>query len=196
MIKFRFKDKTQMSKKLPLLIILFLIIQFSYSQPSLVTVNIKPDSSLTSGNVVFRCTISNPTKKNYGYFNFYSDCKNRIYPTFWQIVIKKDSINYMDCSLSYGLVHWIKDPDVKLYKNSVRTFDFCLNFKKLSTGSEFPDLLKKLKPIDDAKQIIKAYNNESYGNYEVQIIYLKDPYDTKNPLSLISNWTKVEYIHN
>lgn len=184
-----------MNIRLPLLIILLFTFQASYSQPSLVTVNIKPDSSVTSGNVVFRCTISNPTKKNYRYTNFYSNCKNRIYPTFWQIVIKKDSINYMDCSLSYALVHWIEDPDVKLYKKSVRTFDFCLNFNKLSSGSEYPDLFKKLKPTDDAKQIIKAYNNESYGNYEVQIVYLKDPYDPQSPLSLISNWTKIEYVH-
>lgn len=197
MIKFRFKDKTQMSKKLPLLIILLLTIQISNSQPSLVSVKINPDSSVTSGNVVFRCTITNPTKKKYRYFDFDPTCsEGRYYPEFWKIVIRKDTTQYMDISLVRFLITRIDDTEVRLHKNSTRTFDFCLNFNKLSKGSEFPDIFKRLEPTTDIRSLIKNYTNESYGNYEVQIIYLKDPFDPENPLSLISNWTKIEYVHD
>lgn len=185
-----------MSRKSQLIIILLLAFSSTYSQPSSVTVNIKPDSSITSGSVSFRCTITNPTKKNYRYFNFFSDCNNRFNPTLWKIVIKKDSLNYMDCSLNYSLVHWAVEPEVTIRKNSVRTFDFCLNFNKLLTGSEFSDIFKHLEPKTDIMSYIKNYTNKSYGKYEVQIFYLKDPFDPKNPLSLISNWSKIEYVRD
>jgi hypothetical protein len=165
-----------------------------YSQPSMVTVSIKPDSSITSGNVMFRCTINNPTKKNYRYFDFDSNCKTRRYPRFWEIIILKDSIKYKDFSLAYDLINGIVDPDVKLYKNSSRTYDFCLNFNKLCKESELDKLFVEVKN-HDLQTVINNHKNELYGNYEVQIVYLKDPFDLKNPLSLISNWTKIEYIH-
>jgi len=185
-----------MNKRLLLLTISFLTFQVSYSQPSLVTVSIKPDSSVTSGTVVFHCTITNPTKKKYRYFYFDPTCEGHYAPEFWKIVIRKDTTNYMDCSLEFVLRHRIKDPEVKLYKNSIRTFDFCLNFNKLCPGSGFSDSYKLLKPKANFRQWIKDYINELYGVYEVQIFYLKDPFDHNNPLSLISNWTKIEYVHN
>jgi hypothetical protein len=185
-----------MNKIVLVIIIILISFQISNSQPSLVTVNIKPDSLVTSGNVAFRCTITNPTKKNYGYFDFTSDCKSRMNPEFWKIIIRKSGTNYMDCSLTYALVSRPEIPEVKLHKKSTRTFDFCLNFNKLCTGTEFPDIFRQLRPEDDIKKIITGYNNESFGTYEVQIIYLKDPFDPKSPLSLISNWTKVEYVHD
>jgi hypothetical protein len=170
--------------------------QISNSQPSLVTVSIKSDSSVTSGNVVFHCTITNPTKKKYRYFDFDPTCKQHYSPEYWRIVIKKDTLNYMDCTLDFVMRHRINDPVVKLYKNSIKTFDFCLNFNKLCPGSEFEDLYKLIKPRTDFSQWIKDYKNELYGIYEVQIFYLKDPFDRNNPLTLTSNWTKVEYVHN
>lgn len=194
--KLSFVINFHMDKRLHLLIFFFLLGSTSYSQPSSVTVNIKPDSSITSGMVTFRCTITNPTNKKYRYFDFDPTCiKRRYSPEFWKIVIRKDTTEYFDISLEFVLRNRINDPEVKLYKNSIRTFDFCLNFNKLYIGSELSDVKHK-EPMTDIGGFIKDYINESYGNYEVQIFYLKDPFDPKNPLSLISNWTKVEYVHD
>jgi hypothetical protein len=169
--------------------------QISNSQPSLVTISIKADSSVTSGKVVFHCTITNPTNKKYRYFDFDPTCKESYSPEFWKIVIRKDTTNYMDCSLDFVLRHRAK-PEIKLYKNSIRTFDFCLNFNKLCSGSGSEDLYKLMKPKANFRQWIKDYTNELYGVYEVQIIYLKDPHDPGDQLSLISNWTNIKYVHN
>lgn len=189
-----FENNTPMKKILLPLAFVFISFQIANSQPSMVTVKIKPDSSVTSGNVVFHCTITNPTNKKYRYFVFNPNCEKNYYPNFWKILIKKDTTIYVDCSMEFVMIKRYADPDVKLFKNSIRTFDFCLNFNKLSPGSEFPDIFKNLKPNTDIPKLIKEYNNESYGTYEVQILYLKDPYDPQNPLSLISNWTKVKYV--
>jgi len=161
-----------------------------------VTVNIKPVSLATSGNVVFQCTITNLTNKKYRYFNFDPNCGERYEPEFWKIVIRKDTTNFIDCSLEFILRNRIEDPEVKLYKKSTRTFNFCLDFNILCPELEFPMIFNELKPYSDIRKLTKEYNNESYGIYEVQIFYLKDPFDPKNPLSLISNWTKVEYVHD
>jgi hypothetical protein len=184
-----------MNKKLLLITLSFMSFQICNSQPSLVTVSIKPDSSVTSGTVLFHCTINNPTKKKYRYFDFDPTCKQHYAPEFWKIVIRKDTTEYIDCSLEFVMRQRIKDPEVKLCKNSIRTFEFCLNFKKLLPGSDILDFNKLIKPKTDYRQWIKDYNNEMFGGYEVQIFYLKDPFDAKNPLLLISNWTNVEYVH-
>jgi hypothetical protein len=145
--------------------------------------------------VTFRCTITNPTNKKYRYFDFDPTCsKKRHSPEFWKIVIRKDTTEYFDISLEFVIRNRIDDPDVKLYKNSIRTFNFCVKFKKLYIGSELSDVKYK-EPMTDSGGFIKDYINESYGNYEVQISYLKDPFDPKNLLSLISNLIKVEYVH-
>jgi len=115
---------------------------------------------------------------------------------FWEIVIRKDKTNYIDCSLEFVMRHRIEDPEIKLYKNSIRTFDFCLDFSKLFPGSDILGFYRQLKPDIDYRQWTKDYHNELYGVYEIQIFYLKDPFDTKNPLTLISNWTSVEYVRN
>ena len=185
-----------MNKRLLLIILSFISFQICKSQPSLVTVSIKPDSSVTAGSVVFHCTITNPTKKKYRYFNFDPTCEQHKAPEFWEIVIRKDKTNYIDCSLEFVMRHRIEDPEIKLYKNSIRTFDFCLDFSKLFPGSDILGFYRQLKPDIDYRQWTKDYHNELYGVYEIQIFYLKDPFDTKNPLTLISNWTSVEYVRN
>ena len=187
--------RNHMNKIILILFLIFIPINIVFAQPSLVTVNIKPDSTVTTGNMVFHCTISNPTKKNYRYFIFDPNCENGYYPNFWKISIKKDSTSYVDCSMEYILRNRISDPEVKLYKKSVRTFKFCLNFNKLTPGEDLSDLLRFSKSYLDSKKMPQDYNNDSYGTYEVQISYYKDPFDPNNPLTLISNWTQVQYIH-
>jgi hypothetical protein len=184
-----------MNKILLLLYLVCIPFQVAFSQPSLVKVNIAPDSSVTSGNMVFHCTITNPTKRNYGYFVFDPNCENHLYPNFWKISIKKDSTSFVDCSMGFVLRNRINDPYIKLYKHSTKTFDFCINFDKLYPGEELGDLLRKLKSFKDQEKLIKDYTNKSYGTYEVRVIYLKDPFDPTNPLSLLSNWASVQYVH-
>jgi hypothetical protein len=185
-----------MNKRLLLVILSFLSFQICNSQPLLVTVSIRPDSSVTSGSILIHCTITNPTKKKYRYFNFDPTCKQQYSPQFWEIVIRKDTTNYIDCSLEFAMIHRIVDPEVKLYKNSIRTFDFCLDFSKFFPGNDILAFYRQLKPDTNYRQWTKDYHNELYGVYEVQISYRKYPYDRDNPLTLISNWTKVEYVHN
>jgi hypothetical protein len=182
-----------MIKRFVSFILLDLFITASYSQPSAVTVSIKPDSTITSGMLTFHCIISNPTNKNYRYFDFDPTCVQRRYsPEFWTIAIRKDTTEYFDISLEFVLRQRINDPEVKLHKHSIRTFDFCLDFSKLSIGSDLSDVLRNKKAIKEMGSI-KEYINKSYGNYEIQIFYLKYPFDRDNPLSLISDWTKIEY---
>lgn len=191
-----FVIKFHMDKRLPVFLFFSFFVINSDSQPASVTLSIKPDSSITSGMVTFQCTITNPTNNKYRYFDFDPTCiKRRYSPEFWKIVIRKGTTEYFDISLEFVLRHRIDDPDVKLYKNSLRTFNFCLNFSKLYIGSELSDV-RHNEPMTDTGSFIKDYINESYGNYEVQISYLKDPFDPKNPLSLISNWANVEYVHD
>jgi hypothetical protein len=183
-----------LNKVFLILIILSFSSQIANSQPSLVTVNIIPDTSVTSGKIVFHCTITNPTNKNYRYFDFDPNCEPHYDPHFWKISIRKNTVDYFDCSSEFLLINRIRDPEVKLYKKSTRIFDFCLSLNKLCPGLDSPSVLDESKPYSDFIKFVKDYTNESYGIYEVRIYYLKDPFDIKNPLSLISNWTIVEYV--
>jgi hypothetical protein len=183
-----------MNKPLLIIIILISSIQILNSQSSLVTVSITPDTSASSGTAIFHCVISNPTKKKYKYFQFDENCERHWDPRYWRILIKKDSVNYVDCSSEFVLRHSFTDPVVRLYKKSKVTFDFCLNFNKLSPGTDYPLIYKEITLYSDYLSFVQNYTNESYGTYEVQIVYVKSPYDKRNPLNLISNWTRVEYV--
>jgi hypothetical protein len=184
-----------MNKIILIQILIFIPFIIGSAQLSLITVNVEPDSNVTIGNMVFHCTISNPTKKNYKYLIFDPNCEDRFYPNFWKISIKKDSTTYFDCSLEFVLRNRISAPEVILFKKSVRKFNFCLNFNKLIPDEDLSNLSRFSKSDFDSKKMIQNYNNDSYGTYEVQISYCKNPFDPYNPLTLVSNWTKVQYVH-
>ena len=182
-----------MINRLILFIFVLITIQDTYGQSGLVTIEIHPDSLRTSSIVTFHCIISNPTNKNYKYFGYVSDWENRIYPECWEIIIKKDTSSYLDCSWQYKLLTRIQSGDIKLLKHSSNKFDFTLNFSKVCKWSDLSKMVYPDKTREDIQEAIKNYKNESYGDYSIMIRYAKEFYDPKNPIALESNWVTIDY---
>ena len=140
------------------LILIIIIVVFNFheinAQPEAVSIEIHPDSLKTSGIVTFHCTISNPTNKNYKYFGYASDWEKQIYPQFWEILIKKDTSSYLDCTWQLVLIHRIEGPYIKLLKHSSNKFDFKLNFSKLCKWS---DLSRLFYPGQIEKPRVEKY---------------------------------------
>jgi hypothetical protein len=176
-----------------LTIIIILAIQVTSTQAQKVKLEIMSDSSATNGILTFHCQIINSTNTNYKYFGYVPDWKNNIYPQFWEITINNDTNSYMDLSWNYMMIHRVQSPDIKLKKHSTNKFDFTLNFNKLCKWSDLDNLVSQTRTQEDIKIVKQNYNNVEFGTYYVQIIYLKNLYDPQNPITLESNWVKIDY---